>query len=277
MTHSLLQILPSQCEKPNHQDGCTLTMKNKFKQNRRHLKRSLREAVRLLRHTPEIRTRTGNSDSYWLTRKGGKFDSRLNSYQQFRADWILEHIQEGATVLDVASGEGKILSYLTSRKKLKAIPTENSHLCIEHLKSLGFSPEYMDLSDPSFDENIGIFDHIILCEILEHLPNPEMVLTKFVEKSKISVFFSVPNTGYFPYRLRLLFGRFPMQWRSHPSEHLRFWTLADMKWWLQQLKLDNKTTITLYEGVPLLNKVFPSLFAAAMILKIDTKESDLMG
>jgi 2-polyprenyl-3-methyl-5-hydroxy-6-metoxy-1,4-benzoquinol methylase len=247
-------------------------MTSSIKTFRRKLKKTLREIHRLMFHTPNMQSLVSDSDTYWETRKGADFDTSLNSYQLFRAEWIIAHIENGATLLDVASGEGKILAHIRKQKQVIAIPTDNSDICLNYLKKLDFDPLPMDLADPNFDQKLGSYDHTILCEILEHLSNPEDVLMRFLAKTQKSVFFSVPNTGYFPFRLRLLFGRVPMQWRSHPGEHLRFWTYRDMKWWLQQLDLDQRSTICCYEGVPTLKSLWPSMFAAAMIVEVKTQQ-----
>jgi len=69
------------------------------------------------------------------------------------------------------------------------------------------------------------------------------------------------------YRLRLLFGKFPAQWRVHPGEHVRFWTARDLRWWLLAQGIENYK-IFYYEGIPLLNKIVPSLFAAGFVVYI---------
>ena len=112
----------------------------------------------------------------------------------------------------------------------------------------------------------------MLLEVLEHLPNPEQLLKQIRKKGRKSIFFSFPNTGYFSYRLRLLFGSFPIQWRVHPGEHLRFWTYRDLKWWLNEMGFHGKYEITIYEGIPLLNKIMGSLFGMGFIIEIKNCE-----
>ena len=83
------------------------------------------------------------------------------------------------------------------------------------------------------------FDIITAFEVLEHLPDADEQLLKLYSKVNVAFIFSVPNTGYIVHRLRLLFGRFPLQWRAHPGKHARFWTKKDVYWW-----------ITKYLGIP---------------------------
>ena len=117
-------------------------------------------------------------------------------------------------------------------------------------------------------DKIKTYDYISALEILEHIQNPENALIQLINKSNIAVFISFPNTGYIFYRLRFLLGRFPVQWRLHPGEHLRFWTYKDLKWWLTKLNITNYKIHT-YEGLPFLNKLFPSIFAEAFLIQIN--------
>ena len=82
--------------------------------------------------------------------------------------------------------------------------------------------------------------------------------------------FSFPNSGYYAHRLRFLFGRFPLQWVVHPGEHLRFWTVKDVNSWVNALKM-NFIKLIVYEGVPVLNKIWPSMFGQGIIIVITNK------
>ena len=59
-------------------------------------------------------------------------------------------------------------------------------------------------------------------EFLEHTNNPEDIITHLLQYANKSVMFSIPNSGFISYRIRLLLGKFPRQWKVNPSEHLRF-------------------------------------------------------
>jgi hypothetical protein len=87
------------------------------------------------------------------------------------------------------------------------------------------------------------------------------------KKAKESMIFSFPNTGYYAHRLRLLFGRFPMQWVTHPGEHLRFWTVKDVEWWLKSMNY-NLIDMKLYKGLKLFNKIMPKLFSQGIVINV---------
>ena len=53
------------------------------------------------------------------------------------------------------------------------------------------------------------------------------------------------------------------------SEHLRFWTIRDLKWWLGFLNIYNQSKIIPYKRVPFLNKIWPNLFAEGSFVIIN--------
>jgi 2-polyprenyl-3-methyl-5-hydroxy-6-metoxy-1,4-benzoquinol methylase len=108
------------------------------------------------------------------------------------------------------------------------------------------------------------FDYIIMSEIIEHLPDPEMLLNALRSHVRKGLIVSIPNTGYHQHRLRLLMGRFPLQWVVTPGEHLRYWTRIDFHWWARQLGFRVAREFP-YEGTPGLKEAWPNLFAAALV------------
>lgn len=170
------------------------------------------------------------------------------------------------TVTDIGCGDGGVLAYLrTHYPNLQGRGIDFSDTVLTYAKEAGFETRVVDFSNP---ENLDIpdSDYIILFETIEHVANSELLVTRAFGKARRAVFISIPNTGFFIYRLRLLFGKFPAQWVDQPNEHLRFWTLADMKWWLNALGLHKSAVIKTYKGVPLLKHLWPSLFAAGIVV-----------
>ena len=157
---------------------------------------------------------------------------------------------------------------MKKKKSFDALGADISDVFLDFLDSKNIDTIKFDINNFSEVKNLPEVDYIMLLEVLEHMPNPEEFLNLIVPKAKKSIFFSFPNSGYISYRLRLLFGAFPMQWTVHPGEHLRFWTYRDLKWWLNELNFKNQSTIHVYEGIPFLNKVWKSLFGAGFIIEI---------
>jgi methionine biosynthesis protein MetW len=206
-----------------------------------------------------------NYEKYWAERACGDHD--LNNFQRIRAKIVIDKINDGSSLLDVGCGNGSILRHILGRKNLsKAMGLDFSESVLGVVNDEGLNILKLDLNKIK-DFKVDKFDYILMFEILEHLASSEDVLTWSVANSNLGVFLSVPNTGFITHRIRLLMGRFPLQWRIRPSEHLRFWTVKDMHWWLKSSGYDNYD-LRLYEGIPVLNKIWPNLFAEGIFVYI---------
>lgn len=202
-------------------------------------------------------------DTYWLERS---ISNVLNSFQKKRADTLLSLVGAGDSILDVGCGDGRILAYLALQNpSLHLSGVDGSPAALNVARRRGLNVRQADIRDPKSFENTPV-DYVIFFEVLEHMFNAEELLAWAMKNARKEVVFSVPNTGFLFHRLRLLFGRFPLQWRAHPSEHVRFWTARDMHWWLRHLGYSYK--MYFYEGIPLLNRVWPSLFAAGLFIRL---------
>lgn len=234
--------------------------------------RVFKESYKQLFRYPNIQLAQVDYDTYWMQKRAdGKLGS-LTDFQLKRVDWITQRIKIGSSVLDIGCGDGGVLFELQRRRQIVPIGIDVSNYVLEFLRSRDIQVLEMDSQDFEAIETLPVSDHVILFEVLEHTQNPERLLLAALKKAKKSVFFSFPNTGYFPYRLRLLLGSFPVQWRVHPGEHLRYWTLRDLHWWLEELKLTEHSTIHSYEGLPGLNTLLPSLFAMGFVGEIEVSQ-----
>lgn len=211
------------------------------------------------------RTTLGSDSDYWSARNRGPSAS-LSAWQKERADWVLTRLTETPVhMLDIGSGDGGVLKYLASKHKgLTGVGIDRDAGARASLTALGFEALDLDLTK---DTELPACDYALLFEIIEHVPDAEGLLDAARRSARRGVFFSVPNTGFFTHRFRLLFGKFPAQWAVRPNEHVRFWTLADMRWWLKAQGIAH-ADVHPYEGVPYLRHVFPGLFAAGIMVWI---------
>jgi len=236
------------------------------------IRRAVSSDMRLIFHYPAPHYDAAANERYWEVRRATGM-GELNEFQRERADMILAATRGTGTLLDIGSGDGAMLSYIRSKSALTIMASDISPMACQHLRQQGFSIVDVDLRSPDAIETLAEVDYISLCEVLEHLHDPECVVVKLLGRARKSVVFSVPNTGYYAHRLRLLFGRFPLQWRVHPGEHLRFWTLRDMRWWLEGLGLSAAAKVRPYQKVGLLGEVLPGLFARGIMVEIVSSES----
>ncbi len=216
---------------------------------------------------PKLKIHDQSYDEYWDHRHLNAA-TPLNSFQAERLLLATKYIEDNTVVTDIGAGNGLMLSHLSKKKNLsQCIAVDISDRALQSAKENNLDIFKANISNIKELNHIPETDYILFFEVLEHIPNSEEILLWAVSKAKKGVLFSVPNTGFFTYRLRLLLGKFPLQWRLNPSEHVRFWTVKDMKWWLSSLGIDI-FSLHLYEGPRLLRNLVPSLFAQGQFIYI---------
>lgn len=208
-------------------------------------------------------------DRYWET-KTFAASTGLSSWGADRARIIGGIVRRGERVIDVGCGSGALLTALTQSHDIEAIGVDTSFLAVAEAQRRGVEAVQASVTD-GLPEALGRTDWVIMCEVLEHLPEPEVLLLEAVRRAEQGVIVTVPNTGYLRHRMRLLLGRFPLQWVSHPGEHLRFWTLTDFRWWARFLGLQVVGEHH-YRGIPLLRNARPHLFAAGLCFQLRIAE-----
>ena len=210
-------------------------------------------------------------DRYWKEKRGREIGV-LSDWQKIRADIVLSFLPRDTkiSIADIGCGEGSILTYIKERTPTKeVIGYDSSDFVLQKAQAIGVTAHPIDFNDDKNLQTLKRTDYTLLLEVLEHTPHSEKILRAAYESSTKGVLFSFPNSGYFIFRLRLLFGKFPKQWVTFPNEHLRFWTLADVAWWLKALGYKHYHIRT-YKGIPLLNKLLPGLFAAGIVVYVHT-------
>jgi len=202
-----------------------------------------------------------NYDEYWKAKGDMLFTGRCPVFAGL--------IARGSSVLDIGCGEGTTLKFLEKELAVKGSGLDISSEAVAMAVKKGISASRADVSSEDFRVR-EVYDYIIISEVLEHLPDPEALMEKVKGKFRKGLILSIPNTGHYIHRLRLLFGHFPVQWAYHPGEHLRFWTLADFKGWLKERGFEIVAMKT-HSGFLLLYKVWPGLFADSFIFMVKEK------
>ena len=120
------------------------------------------------------------------------------------------------------------------------------------------------------------FDLIIVAEVIEHLLWPERLLnrlSKLLAKDG-QMIITTPNFLVWSNRLKMLFGRFVYQESGFwGRDHIHFFTLPELKEMLitggWEIIAENHLN---HPKIPIwLNKLFPSLFAFQLIVKVKLK------
>lgn len=227
------------------------------------LARRYRALRRLYAYPDTARVGVVDYDTYW-DNKAQSGLGKLSPWRLKRAQVFAALVQPGDRVLDLGVGDGALLRYLIDQRQVEGYGLDVSPKAVAFCREQGLAVDLADINRPITDFIHQPFDYIIFSEIIEHLPDPESLLTSLHPFARKGLIVSIPNTGFYQHRLRLLLGRFPLQWVVTPGEHLRFWTRADFHWWARQLDFGIAREVP-YEGTPLLKRVWPGLFAAAFV------------
>lgn len=208
-------------------------------------------------------------DEYWRQKRGQAL-AGLSAWQRRRAKVVANFLKQekGAiSIGDIGSGSGSIIVYLKEFLNItKGTAYDSSKVALEAATENGLETMFLDLRNEEDRLKIVPHDYHLLFEILEHVPASEKLLAAAFANSSKGVFFSFPNTGFLIHRCRLMFfGRFPMQWRSFPNEHVRFWTIKDVRWWLKALGYTNYQ-FAFYAGVPILRNIWPNMFCSGLMV-----------
>jgi len=222
--------------------------------------RSLR---RLFSYPETAQVGETDPDLYWES-KGRRTPEQLSDWRLKRAQVLTRLVADGDRVLDLGTGDGALLRYLLNHRQVEARGIDIAPEAVAFCQAQGLDVTLGDIRRPVTEYLSEAVDYVILSEIIEHLPNPEELLQQLRPMVRKGFLLSIPNTGYYQHRLRLLLGRFPLQWVVTPGEHLRFWTRTDFHWWVRQLGLEIRREIP-YEGTSMLKGLWPGLFAAAFV------------
>ena len=202
-------------------------------------------------------------DTYWDYKAPSSL-GHLSAWRLKRAQILASQVEAGDRVLDLGVGDGALLQYMIEHKKIEGYGLDVSPKAVAFCRQQGLHVDLADINKPIADYLTGQFDYIVLSEIIEHLPDPESLLNNLRPYARKAILVSIPNTGFHQHRLRLLLGKFPLQWVVTPGEHLRFWTRADFHWWARQMNFEIAGEFP-YQGTRWLKALWPGLFAAAFV------------
>src|SRR5690606_27537688 len=235
------------------------------------LANSYRALRRLFVYPSTARVGVVDYDEYW-EKKARQGMGQLSRWRLRRAQVFASLVEPGDRVLDLGVGDVPLLNYLIDHRGVQGVGVDVSPSAVEFCRAQGLDVILADVNRPINEFVREPVDYIICSEIIEHLPDPEALLNSLRPLARKAIIVSIPNTGFYHHRLRLLFGRFPLQWVVTPGEHLRFWTRADFHWWARQMRFRIAREVP-YEGTPGLKNWLPGLFAAAFVFVLHDADS----
>jgi 2-polyprenyl-3-methyl-5-hydroxy-6-metoxy-1,4-benzoquinol methylase len=162
-----------------------------------------------------------------------KYASRRECSQSFKLAMLAWVPRDRAlTILDVGCGSGEISAHLAALgHRLSGI--DISHTAINKYSLRGLRGMVGDV-EKGIPIASGTFDLIWCSEVIEHLQNPEFLLSEChrLLKPRGQLILSTPNSGYYVYRLLRAAG-FTWEKLQHPG-HRQFFTPGSLMKLLQR-------------------------------------------
>ena len=153
---------------------------------------------------------------------------KLKPFKHSSHDKIIKLVPHNARVLDVGCASGYLASFL-KLKNCHVTGVDNNPEYILEAKNYCDSVILLDITKEDLE---GIYDVIILGDLIEHTPNPELVLLKLRKNlPKWGVIIvSVPNIANVYARTKIILGNFDYEDKGiFDKTHLRFFTIKTLK------------------------------------------------
>jgi 2-polyprenyl-3-methyl-5-hydroxy-6-metoxy-1,4-benzoquinol methylase len=145
---------------------------------------------------------------------------------------IFNFVDPNSRILDVGCSSGRLGAALKKDKKVTVIGIDIDKKDIQLAKENLDEAHVLNIEKDSLD-TLGLFDIVILADVIEHLINPIEALKKLknVLKPGGKLIFSIPNMANGTIRLELLKGRFEYtKWGLLDKTHLHYY---------DQIEVDN--------------------------------------
>lgn len=140
--------------------------------------------------------------------------------------FIVNLIEEHASVLDLGCGDGVLLKRLIDEKHVKGKGIEISQDKVIESIHKGLSVIQGDIDEGLADFSDGEMDYVVLNQTLQSVQKPDYVIQEMLRVGKNAIV-SFPNFAYWRIRAYLLFKgkmpktkNLPFEWYDTPNIHL---------------------------------------------------------
>jgi methionine biosynthesis protein MetW len=187
---------------------------------------------------------------------------------------IEDLVPDGATVLDLACGDGELLAELVREKGVHGSGVEISQAAVESCVAKGLSVFHGDLDEGLADFQDGSHDVVILSLSLQQLRRPRMIVREMVRVGRLAIV-SFPNFAHWGVRAQLFFlGRMPVskeipyQWWDTPNIHLC--TIRDFRKLCREegLCIENELYLRSVDAPPPARPLAPDFMARIAIFAV---------
>ena len=166
---------------------------------------------------------------------------RLQKFELYREDAVYNLLPGGNTLLDIGCGDGNVIfKSLTKYKKAVGVDIATNRISRAVRKSQTWPKiKSKRVKFIQFNANLKwpwsaeTFDAVTLIATLEHLFNPEDVISQAYQvlKNEGVLIVEVPNVVFLPNRLKIMFGKLPITAPGDPGwdgGHLHYFTVESL-------------------------------------------------
>ncbi len=146
-------------------------------------------------------------------------------------DMIPRAVPMGSRVLDVGCGVGELAHCIATTRQAQVTGVEPNAERARAALERGITVHQGHLDDAVI-QRLGVFDVVVLADVLEHLADPMAMLELChrVMSPHGKLLLSVPNIAHFSVRWELLMGRFNYEpWGIMDATHLRWFTATTLQ------------------------------------------------
>lgn len=182
---------------------------------------------------------------------------------------IAAWVPNGARVLDLGCGDGRLLDLLHKRKGCRGYGVD-----INDANVLACARRGVDVLQFNLDEGLSMFadqsfDVVLQVDTLQHLRNARVMLSETVRVGRSGIV-AFPNFGHWPNRMAVLGGRMPVndrlpyEWYDTPN--IRVGTFHDFQALANELGLRVEQACGLHRGQ--VRTFWPNALASTALFKV---------
>ena len=185
---------------------------------------------------------------------------------------IAQRVPQGARVLDLGCGDGRLLAHLQQHRGCTGYGVE-----LDDANVLACARRGVNVLQLNLDQGLRVFadqsfDVVLQIDTLQHLRNAEVMLRETARVGRIGII-AFPNFAHWPNRLSVVQGRMPVtkrlpyQWYDTPN--IRVGTFADFAELARKNRLDILDAFGLQDGQVV--RWLPNLRAGTAVFKLQRR------